>query len=133
MSKPKNRLKELLYELIEESPSRYDRKRFYGFFECTSSTLYDSKAIYTTNAIKSINMGLRKIIKNRGSFPTDEAAIKLLYLALDNMSKKWTPPIQDWDGERSLESHNLTHKYLDLKINLSELLQILCETLRPTL
>ncbi|EMF82619.1 transposase, mutator family [Leptospira weilii serovar Topaz str. LT2116] len=54
------------------------------------------KAIYTTNAIESIGMGLRKIIKNRGSFPNDEAAIKLLYLALKNMSKKWTMPIQDW-------------------------------------
>nr|EMN19641.1 transposase, mutator-like family protein [Leptospira santarosai serovar Arenal str. MAVJ 401] len=54
------------------------------------------KAIYTTNAIESMNMGLRKIIKNRGSFPTDEAAIKLLYLALNNMSKKWTMPIQEW-------------------------------------
>ncbi|EKO78318.1 IS1356, transposase [Leptospira sp. Fiocruz LV3954] len=54
------------------------------------------KAIYTTNAIESMNMGLRKIIKNRGSFPTDEATIKLLYLALNNMSKKWTMPIQDW-------------------------------------
>ncbi|MFA4794545.1 hypothetical protein Q2296_07935, partial [Leptospira kirschneri] len=57
-----------------------------------------------------------KIIKNRGSFPTDEAAVKLLYLALNNMSKKWTMPIQDWDGERAAESHNLTHKYLDLNI-----------------
>ncbi|WP_409259135.1 transposase, partial [Leptospira borgpetersenii] len=66
------------------------------------------KAIYTTNAIESMNMGLRKIIKNRGSFPTDEAAIKLLYLALNNMSKKWTMPIQDWDGERSLESEPLS-------------------------
>ncbi len=55
-----------------------------------------------------MNMGLRKIIKNRGSFPTDEAAIKLLYLALNNMSKKWTMPIQDWDGERSLESEPLS-------------------------
>ncbi|EKO59151.1 transposase, mutator family [Leptospira kirschneri str. H2] len=61
------------------------------------------KAIYTTNAIESMNMGLRKIIKNRGSFPTDEAAVKLLYLALNNMSKKWTMPIQDWDGERAAE------------------------------
>ncbi|EKO59813.1 transposase, mutator-like family protein [Leptospira kirschneri str. H2] len=50
-----------------------------------------------------MNMGLRKIIKNRGSFPTDEAAVKLLYLALNNMSKKWTMPIQDWDGERAAE------------------------------
>lgn len=52
--------------------------------------------IYTTNAIESVNMSLRKIIKNRGSFPTDEAAIKLLYLALQNITKKWTMPIRDW-------------------------------------
>jgi putative transposase len=54
------------------------------------------KAIYTTNAIESLNMSLRKIIKMRGSFPTDEAAMKLLYLALQNASKKWTMPIQNW-------------------------------------
>ena len=54
------------------------------------------KAIYTTNAIESLNMSLRKIIKNRASFPTDEAVLKLLFLALRNISKKWTMPIQDW-------------------------------------
>jgi len=54
------------------------------------------KAIYTTNAIESLNMSLRKIIKMRGSFPTDDAAMKLLYLALQNASKKWTMPIQHW-------------------------------------
>ena len=54
------------------------------------------KAIYTTNAIKSLNMSLRKIIKMRGSFPTDEAALKLLYLALRNAAKKWTMPIPNW-------------------------------------
>ena len=54
------------------------------------------KAIYTTNAIKSLNMSLRKIIKMRGSFPTDEAALKLLYLALRNAAKKWTMPITNW-------------------------------------
>jgi putative transposase len=54
------------------------------------------KVIYTTNAIESINMSLRKIIKNRSSFPTDEAVSKLLYLALNNISKKWTMPIRDW-------------------------------------
>ena len=54
------------------------------------------KVIYTTNAIESINMSLRKIIKNRSSFPTDEAASKLLYLALNNISRKWTMPIHDW-------------------------------------
>ena len=54
------------------------------------------KVIYTTNAIESLNMSLRKIIKMRGSFPNDEAAFKLLYLALRNASKKWTMPLQNW-------------------------------------
>lgn len=54
------------------------------------------KVIYTTNAIESVNMSLRKITKNRGSFPTDEALLKLFYLAIQNISKKWTMPIRDW-------------------------------------
>jgi putative transposase len=54
------------------------------------------KVIYTTNAIESINSGIRKVIKNRGSFPTDEAALKLIYLALQNLSQKWTMPVKDW-------------------------------------
>ncbi|HWN12201.1 MAG TPA: IS256 family transposase [Pyrinomonadaceae bacterium] len=54
------------------------------------------KVIYTTNAIESVNRGLRKIIKNRGSFPNDEAALKLMYLALGNISQKWTKPIKEW-------------------------------------
>lgn len=54
------------------------------------------KAIYTTNAIESLNMSLRKVTKNRSSFPNDEAMIKLLFLAIRNISKKWTLPIHDW-------------------------------------
>jgi putative transposase len=54
------------------------------------------KAIYTTNAIESLNMTLRKVTKNRGHFPNDEAMFKLLYLALQNIAKKWTMPIRDW-------------------------------------
>lgn len=54
------------------------------------------KVIYTTNAIESVNMSLRKITKNRGSFPSDEALLKLFYLALRNIAKKWTMPIRDW-------------------------------------
>jgi len=54
------------------------------------------KAIYTTNAIESVNMSLRKVTKNRGSFPNDDSMFKLLYLALKNISKKWTMPIRDW-------------------------------------
>jgi putative transposase len=53
-------------------------------------------AIYTTNAIESLNYQLRKIIKTRGHFPTDDAAIKLLYLALERAQKKWTMPIKNW-------------------------------------
>jgi putative transposase len=54
------------------------------------------RAVYTTNAIESINMSLRKVIKTRASFPNDEAAFKLLYLALRNIAKKWTMPIKNW-------------------------------------
>jgi len=54
------------------------------------------KIIYTTNAIESLNNTLKKTIKNRASFPTDEAALKLLYLSLKNIMKKWTMPVRDW-------------------------------------
>lgn len=54
------------------------------------------KAIYTTNAIESINMTLRKVLRNHRSFPTDESAMKVIYLAMHNISKKWTMPIRDW-------------------------------------
>lgn len=54
------------------------------------------RVIYTTNAIESLNMSLRKVTKNRGSFPSDESMFKLLYLALTNISKKWTMPIKNW-------------------------------------
>ena len=54
------------------------------------------KVIYTTNAIESLNMSLRKVIKTRGSFPTQEAAFKLLYLALEHIAQKWTMPVRDW-------------------------------------
>jgi putative transposase len=54
------------------------------------------KVIYTTNAIESLNSTLRKVTKNRNSFPNDESAIKLLYMALQNIMKKWTMPIRNW-------------------------------------
>jgi putative transposase len=53
------------------------------------------KVIYTTNAVESLHMSLRKIIKNRASFPNEESAIKLLYLALRNASAKWEG-VQHW-------------------------------------
>ena len=54
------------------------------------------KAIYTTNAIESLNMTLRKVLRNHRSFPTDESAMKVIFLAINNISKKWTMPIRDW-------------------------------------
>jgi putative transposase len=54
------------------------------------------KAIYTTNAIESLNMTLRKVLKNHRAFPTDESALKVVYLAVQNISKKWTMPIREW-------------------------------------
>lgn len=54
------------------------------------------KAIYTTNAIESLNMTLRKVLRNHRSFPTDKSAMKVIYLAIANISKKWTMPIRDW-------------------------------------
>ena len=54
------------------------------------------KIIYTTNAIESLHRQLRKIIKTRGHFPTDEAATKLLYLALRDIATKWKSPPAGW-------------------------------------
>jgi putative transposase len=56
------------------------------------------RAVYTTNTIESLNMTLRKVSKNRPLFPSDEAVFKLLYLALRNISKRWTMPIPNWSG-----------------------------------
>ena len=54
------------------------------------------RVIYTTNAIESVNAQLRKIIKTRGHFPTDDAAIKLLWLALRNIAVKWGSATHHW-------------------------------------
>jgi len=54
------------------------------------------KVIYTTNAIESLNSVIRKAIKKRKLFPTDDAAKKVIYLAIENAAKKWTMPIRNW-------------------------------------
>jgi transposase-like protein len=54
------------------------------------------KILYTTNAIESLNARLRKSLKTRGHFPNDEAAVKLIYLAIRNFSENWTMPIHAW-------------------------------------
>jgi len=54
------------------------------------------KVIYTTNAIESLNSVIRKSVKTRKIFPSDDAALKVIYLATESASKKWTMPIRDW-------------------------------------
>ena len=54
------------------------------------------KALYTTNAIESLNRSLRKISKHRGVFPNQESLLKLYYLALERIAKQWTMPIHNW-------------------------------------
>mgnify|MGYP001424800742 FL=1 len=53
-------------------------------------------AIYTTNAIESLNSVIRKALKQRKLFPTDESAKKVVYLAIQDAAKKWTMPIRNW-------------------------------------
>ena len=80
------------YPLIAKS-WRSNWQRIIPFFDYPPEI---RRVIYTTNAIESVNMSLRKIIKNRGSFPNDESLIKLFYLALQNISEKWSMPLRDW-------------------------------------
>ena len=67
-----------------------DLSEFYGYPEEIR------KAIYTTNAIESLNSQLRKVTRNKSTFPNDDAIFKVMYLAIRNASKKWTMPIRDW-------------------------------------
>lgn len=76
------------------SPSwRMDWPRLTVFFDYSPEI---RKVIYTTNAIESLNYSLRKLLKTRGAFPNDDAIIKILYLAINRVAKKWTMPIRDW-------------------------------------
>jgi putative transposase len=54
------------------------------------------KAIYTTDSVEALHRSLRKIIKTRGAFPNEESALKLLFLAIRQASKKWTMPVHNW-------------------------------------
>jgi putative transposase len=67
--------------------------------ELTTYFEYDEhirKLIYTTNAVEGFHRQVRKITKTKGAFTSDMALMKLIYLAMDNISKKWTQPIQNW-------------------------------------
>jgi transposase-like protein len=59
------------------------------------------RVIYTTNAIESVNRSLRKVIKTKAVFPDEESVFKLMYLAINNISKRWNRPIKNWKAALS--------------------------------
>ena len=71
------------------------------------------KVIYTTNIIESLNRTLRKSVKNRGHFPTEDAVMKVLYLAIKGVSKKWTMPIRDWKSALNQFSIRFAERFPD--------------------
>lgn len=75
------------------------------------------RIIYTTNAIESVNMQLRKIIKTRGHFPSDEAATKLLYLALRNITAKWTSTPLHWKAAANQFAIQFGSRFLSSSTN----------------
>ena len=73
------------------------------------------RLIYTTNAIESVNSVIRKATTRHKMFPNDEAALKVVYLAIDAASKKWTMPIRNWRlalNRFSIEFGDRITKYL---------------------
>jgi hypothetical protein len=79
------------------------------------------RLLYTTNAIEALNAKLRRAVRTRGHFPTDEAALKLLFLVLNRSEKEWTMPVREWClakaqfailfGERSGKTHEGLSSY----------------------
>jgi putative transposase len=59
------------------------------------------RAIYTTNAIESLNRSLRKVIKTKAVFPDEDSVFKLMYLAMNNIAKRWSRPIKNWKAALS--------------------------------
>ena len=54
------------------------------------------KCVYTSNAVESVNSALRKVTRGKGSFPSEEAVYKVLYLRIRDLSEKWKKPINNW-------------------------------------
>ena len=65
------------------------------------SVLRLRRIIYTTNAIESLHSQVRKVVRGRGHFPSDEAATKLIWLVLRNVTAGWTPPPIAWQAAKA--------------------------------
>ena len=91
---------------LENFKEKWDKK--YPQISCSWSTHWENlntlfrypedirKAIYTTNAIESLNSVIQKSIRKRKLFPTDDSAKKAIYLAIQEASKRWSMPIRNW-------------------------------------
>ncbi|EOQ1559251.1 transposase, partial [Escherichia coli] len=71
-----------------------DKILCFSLFGCC--LYYDKSIIYTTNAIESLNSVIRHAIKKRKVFPTDDSVKKVVWLAIQAASQKWTMPLRDW-------------------------------------
>jgi len=67
-----------------------------NFTECLNYPKDICRAIYTMNAIESLNFSFRKVTGNKPSFPADDSIYKIMYLAIKNAGTHWTMPIKDW-------------------------------------
>jgi len=75
------------------------------------------KIIYTTNIIESVHRQFRKLTKTKGAFPNENSLIKLLYLGIQNASKKWTMPIRNWSltiSQLAIFFEGRIDKYLEI-------------------
>ena len=59
------------------------------------------RIIYTTNAIEAVNAKLRRAVRARGHFPTDEAVLKLLFLVVNRAAKEWRMPAREWSAAKA--------------------------------
>ena len=80
------------YPIVIESWNR-NWEELSHFFEYTEPI---RKVIYTTNTVEGFHRQVRKVTKTKGAFPNDRALLKLVYLATQNIQKKWTAPLHNW-------------------------------------
>ena len=80
---------------------RSTRRRWAEVTPCFAFSAEVRRIIYTTNAIESLNSQVRKAVRNKGHFPSDEAATKLIYLALRNVVAKWKRPPKEWHAAKT--------------------------------
>ncbi len=83
-----------IYQSISEQEASMELEKFTEKWDEKYPQI--RKVIYTTNAIESLNSVIRKSVKTRKLFPSDDAALKVFYLAIKAASKKWTMPIRNW-------------------------------------